>query len=155
MGIIVNKIMKIPLKILENARGLELPSYATAGSAGLDLRAAISESIIIKKSKRVLIPTGVTIALPEGCNGEIRSRSGLAYKSGVVVLNAPGTIDMDYRGEIKVLLINLGDENFLLERGMRIAQVVIQKYETISWNVVDSLDETDRSCGGYGSTGVK
>jgi dUTP pyrophosphatase len=148
-------MINIPLKILENASGIELPSYATAGSAGMDLRAAISESVILKKGERKLIPTGLILAIPEGCGGEIRSRSGLAYKNGIAVLNSPGTIDSDYRGEVKVLLINLGDEDFLIERGMRIAQLIIQKCETIAWNVVDSLDETCRSEGGYGSTGVK
>ena len=147
--------MNISLKILESARGLELPSYATAGSVGLDLRAAISENICLRRNERRLVPIGLAIALPSGFNGEIRSRSGLAYKYGIVVLNSPGTIDTDYRGEIKVLLINLGNDDFVLERGMRIAQLVIQKYETISWDVVDSLDETYRSSGGYGSTGVK
>jgi dUTP pyrophosphatase len=147
--------VKIALKILENARGMELPSYATSGSAGVDLRAAVFESIVLKKRKRALIPTGLAMAISHGYNGEIRSRSGLAYRNGVVVLNSPGTIDADYRGEIKVLLINLSDEDFLLERGMRIAQLLIQRYETIDWDVVDSLDDTDRSSGGYGSTGVK
>ncbi|MDR0968801.1 MAG: dUTP diphosphatase [Holosporaceae bacterium] len=147
--------MKIPIKILENGVGIELPSYATVGSAGLDLRAAISESVFLRKGERALVPTGISIAVPAGCNGEIRSRSGLAYKNGIAVLNSPGTIDSDYRGEVKVLLINLGGEDFAIERGMRIAQLVIQKYEKIDWNVVDSLDETCRSEGGYGSTGVK
>ncbi|MDR0632481.1 MAG: dUTP diphosphatase [Holosporaceae bacterium] len=147
--------MKIPLKILDHALGMELPSYATNGSAGLDLRAAISENITIKAGERKLIPTGLVVAIPQGYNGEIRSRSGLAYKHGIAVLNSPGTIDSDYRGEVKVLLINLGNENFTIERSMRIAQLIIQKYETIDWNVVDSLDETNRSTGGYGSTGTK
>ncbi|MDR2780854.1 MAG: dUTP diphosphatase [Holosporaceae bacterium] len=146
--------VNIPLKVLEHAFGIELPSYATDGSAGLDLRAAVSENTILKRFERKLIPAGVSIAIPPGYNGEIRSRSGLAYKNGIAVLNSPGTIDSDYRGELKVLLINFGNEDFLVERGMRIAQLVIQKYETISWNVVDSLDCTCRSDGGYGSTGV-
>jgi dUTP pyrophosphatase len=147
--------MKIALKILENAQQMELPSYATTGSAGVDLRAAIFENIVLENHKRALIPTGLSMAIPPGYNGEIRSRSGLAYRNGVVVLNSPGTIDADYRGEIKVLLINLSDEDFLLERGMRIAQLLIQRCETIDWNVVDSLDDTSRSNGGYGSTGMK
>jgi dUTP pyrophosphatase len=147
--------VKIALKILENAKEMELPAYATGGSAGVDLRAAIFESIVLKKHERALIPTGLAMAIPPGYNGEIRSRSGLAYRNGVVVLNSPGTIDADYRGEIKALLINLSDEDFLLERGMRIAQLLIQRCETINWDVVDSLDDTGRSNGGYGSTGVK
>jgi dUTP pyrophosphatase len=147
--------MDISLKVLENACGIELPSYATAGSAGLDLRAAIPESVVLKKGERALIPTGLVMAIPAGHNGEIRSRSGLAYKNGIAALNSPGTIDSDYRGEVKVLLVNHGSEDFLIERGMRIAQLVIQKYETINWNLAESLDETCRSEGGYGSTGVK
>jgi dUTP pyrophosphatase len=147
--------MKIALKILEHASGIELPSYATPDSAGLDLRAAIQENIVLKKNERKLIPTGISIAIPSGYNGEIRSRSGLAYKNGIAVLNSPGTIDSDYRGEVKVLLINLGEEDFVLERGMRIAQLVIQKYEMVNFEVVDSLNETVRADGGYGSTGIK
>ncbi|MDR2646283.1 MAG: dUTP diphosphatase [Holosporaceae bacterium] len=147
--------MKIALKVLENARGMELPSYATDNSAGVDLRAAIFESIILEKHERALIPTGLAMAIPPGYSGEIRSRSGLSYRNGIIVLNSPGTIDADYRGEIKVLLINLSNEDFLLERGMRIAQLLIQRCETIDWDVVDSLDDTGRSSGGYGSTGMK
>ncbi|MDR1983114.1 MAG: dUTP diphosphatase [Holosporaceae bacterium] len=147
--------MHVSLKILENASEFELPSYATAGSAGVDLRAAIFEDIILKKNERKLIPTGIVIAIPQGYNAEIRPRSGLAYKNGITVLNSPGTIDSDYRGEIGVLLINLGDINFIIKRGMRIAQLIVQKCETIIWNVVDSLEETHRAEGGYGSTGIK
>jgi dUTP pyrophosphatase len=148
-------IMNIPLKILEHAQGISLPAYATIGSAGLDLRAAIAENIVLKKFERRLIPTGISIAIPPGYNGEIRSRSGLASKNGVVVLNSPGTIDSDYRGEVKVLLINFGEEDFVIIREMRIAQLVIQKYETVSFCVSDSLSETVRAEGGYGSTGIK
>jgi len=146
--------MDILLQILENGIGMELPSHATSGSAGVDLRAAISDSVIIKKGGRELIPTGIAIAVPTGYNAEIRSRSGLAYKNGIFVLNSPGTVDSDYRGEVKVLLMNLGENDFMVERGMRIAQLVIQKCERINWNVVESLDETRRSGGGYGSTGI-
>jgi dUTP pyrophosphatase len=146
--------MKIPLKILEHGLGIELPSRATPGSAGADLRAAISESVLLKRNERKLIPTGIVIALPQGCNAEVRPRSGLALKSGITVLNSPGTVDSDYRGEIKVLLINFGEEDFLIERGMRIAQLTVHKCETLEWEVTDSLCTTDRAEGGYGSTGT-
>lgn len=145
--------MYVNIKILENGAGLELPSYATLGSAGMDLRAA--ESITLKCGERALVPTGISIAVPYGYNGEIRPRSGLACKNGVTVLNSPGTIDSDYRGEIKVLLINFGSEDFVVERGMRIAQLVFNKIEAVEWNVVDDLDATCRSDNGFGSTGMK
>ena len=156
-NIILEKInlMKVSIKILEHGKGLELPSYATCGSAGMDLRAAIFEDIVLKKFERKLIPTGVSVAIPEGYNIEIRPRSGLAFKHGVTVLNTPGTVDCDYRGELKVLLVNFGEQDFIVERGMRIAQMALQKYENIEWNITDCLEETCRSCGGYGSTGIK
>ena len=146
--------MDLRVKFLEHGKGLGLPFYATEGSAGLDLRAAITENIIIKPGERYLIPAGLVVAIPEGYEGEIRPRSGLAYKHGVTVLNTPGTVDSDYRGELKVLLINLGAENFVVERGLRIAQILIKKYERASLREVEFLDETERSCGGYGSTGI-
>ena len=145
----------IDVKVLENGEGLDLPSYATEGSAGVDLRAAIGESILVRPMERVLIPTGIAIALPMGYEAQIRPRSGLALKHGVTVLNTPGTIDSDYRGELKVLLVNLGKDDFSVERGMRIAQLVISRYEKLTWEVVQSLDETSRAGGGYGSTGFK
>ncbi|GHT99181.1 deoxyuridine 5'-triphosphate nucleotidohydrolase [Alphaproteobacteria bacterium] len=147
--------MNVPVKILENGVGLDVPSYATEESAGLDLRAAIGDDLVIKAGERVLVPTGISIALPSGFEAQVRPRSGLAYKSGITVLNTPGTIDSDYRGEVKVLLINLGNGDFIVERGMRIAQLVVHKYERVSLNVVDILDETARAENGYGSTGIK
>ncbi|GHU11721.1 deoxyuridine 5'-triphosphate nucleotidohydrolase [Alphaproteobacteria bacterium] len=147
--------MNVPVKILENGVGLGVPSYATEESAGLDLRAAINDDLVIKAGERVLVPTGISIALPSGLEAQVRPRSGLAYKNGITVLNTPGTIDSDYRGEIKVLLINLGNEDFKVERGMRIAQMVVHKYERVSLNVLDVLDETARAGNGYGSTGIK
>ncbi|MDR1375326.1 MAG: dUTP diphosphatase [Holosporaceae bacterium] len=147
--------LQIPLMVFPNAKGLDLPSYATDGSAGVDLRAAISDELLLQRNERKLIPTGVGIALPVGYNAEIRSRSGLAYKNGVMVLNSPGTVDSDYRGELMVLLMNLGEESFRVERGMRIAQMVIIKHETVVWKEVNVLEDTSRSTGGYGSTGVK
>lgn len=147
--------MQVELRILENGRGLELPKYATPGSAGVDLRAAVAENCVIAPGARAVIPTGIVIALPAGCEAQIRSRSGLAAKHGVAVLNAPGTIDSDYRGEIGVILVNTGREEFIVERGMRIAQMVIAKFERVEWCAVENLDETERSAGGYGSTGTE
>ena len=147
--------MKLDIVVLPNGEGLQLPEHMTSGSAGMDLRAAIDEPIELKPMDRVAVPNGICIAVPQGYNVEIRPRSGLAFKHGITVLNAPGTVDSDYRGELKTLLINLGSESFIIERGMRISQLVLQKYETVEWNCVDSLDDTIRSEGGYGSTGVK
>lgn len=145
----------IKIKFFEHGKDLEMPHYMTEGSAGVDLRAAVDENIILKPMERRLIPTGFAMSLPKNFEAQIRPRSGLAYKNGITVLNSPGTIDSDYRGEVKVLLINLGSEDFIIERGARIAQMIIQKYEKAVFSVVDELDETDRSSGGYGSTGVK
>lgn len=145
----------IAIKQLENAATLELPSYATACSAGMDLLAANFEDIIIKPGKRALIKTGIAIALPDGFEAQIRPRSGLAWKNGVTVLNSPGTIDADYRGEIGVILINHGDEEFTVSRGMRIAQMVIAHYKRAEFNLTQQLEETARGSGGFGSTGVK
>ncbi|MDI9338922.1 MAG: dUTP diphosphatase [Sediminibacterium sp.] len=136
-----------------NRSGHELPAYATILSAGMDLRAAITEDLILSPMQRVLVPTGLFIALPEGYEAQIRPRSGLAFKHGITVLNSPGTIDADYRGEIKVLLINLSDTAFTVKNGERIAQMVIARYETINWDLTDTLDESARGAGGFGSTG--
>lgn len=146
---------KVDVKILDHGKDLELPHYATEGSAGLDLKAAIDEETVIRPMERKLIPTGLSMAIPDGYEAQIRPRSGLAFKKGITVLNTPGTIDSDYRGEVKVLLINLGTEDFVVEKGMRIAQLVVKKYEKIEWNEVESLDDTSRAGGGYGSTGIK
>lgn len=132
-----------------------LPQYATAQSAGMDLRANIDESIILRPLERRLIPTGLFIALPEGYEAQVRPRSGLALKHGLTVLNAPGTIDADYRGEIGVVLVNLSDKDFVVKDGERIAQLVIARYEQAELQLVDVLDETERGAGGYGHTGVK
>ena len=130
-----------------------LPKYETLLSAGMDLYANINKELILKPMQRVLVKTGLFIALPDGYEAQIRPRSGLAYKKGVTVLNSPGTIDADYRGEIGVILINLSEDDFIIEDGDRIAQMVIAKYEQIEWELVDSLDETERGEGGFGSTG--
>ncbi|MCI5817814.1 MAG: dUTP diphosphatase [Paraprevotella sp.] len=132
-----------------------LPAYATSQSAGMDLRANIDKSITIHPMERILIPTGLFMALPPGFEAQIRPRSGLALKHGITVLNSPGTIDADYRGEIMVLLINLSVDDFIINDGERIAQMIIAKHETIEFAVVDKLDETERGSGGYGHTGVK
>lgn len=130
-----------------------LPAYETAHAAGMDLRANITETVALAPMQRTLIATGLFIELPVGYEAQIRPRSGLAFKHGITVLNSPGTIDADYRGEIKVLLINLGSEPFEIKHGERIAQMIITKHETASWQGVDQLGETTRGAGGYGSTG--
>ncbi|WKK79626.1 dUTP diphosphatase [Marivirga arenosa] len=136
-----------------NKSNNELPAYQTESSAGLDLRANLEEPINLKPMQRVLVPTGLFMELPKGYEAQIRPRSGLAYKHGITVLNSPGTIDADYRGELKVLLVNLSDESFLIENGERIAQMVIAKHEQIDWNLVETLEDSERSAGGFGSTG--
>ena len=132
-----------------------LPAYATPQSAGMDLRANIDEAITLHPMERRLIPTGLHIALPAGFEAQIRPRSGLALKHGLTVLNTPGTVDADYRGEVMVLLINLGDEDFVINDGERIAQMIIARHETADFIAVEVLDETERGEGGYGHTGVK
>ncbi len=132
-----------------------LPVYATGQSAGMDLRANLSEPIVLRPMERRLIPTGLYIALPEGYEAQVRPRSGLALKRGITVLNAPGTIDADYRGEVGVVLINLGEDDFTVNDGERIAQMVIARYEQATFIEVEVLDETERGAGGYGHTGVK
>ena len=143
----------VKIKQLENANGLEMPHYATEQSAGLDLPAAIDNDVVIKAGETKIIPTGIAIALPAGCEAQIRPRSGLAAKHSITVLNSPGTIDADYRGEVKAILINNSNEDFTITRGMRIAQMVIAKYEHVKFDEVQSLEETERGTGGFGSTG--
>lgn len=132
-----------------------LPHYETEASAGMDLRANIPESIILKPLERAIVKTGLFIALPVGYEAQVRSRSGLAAKKGITVLNAPGTIDADYRGEIGVILVNLSNEDFMVMDGERVAQLVIAKHERAEWTEVEELSETSRGSGGFGSTGVK
>ena len=131
------------------------PAYATSQSAGLDLRANLTESITLKPLGRTLVKTGLFIELPEGCEAQVRPRSGLAYKKGITVLNSPGTIDADYRGEIGVILVNLSSEEFIIENGERVAQMVIAKHEQAKWVEVESLEDSERGAGGFGRTGVK
>lgn len=142
------------IKII-NKSGHDLPHYETSASAGMDLRANLTEAVTLQPLGRAIIPTGLFIELPVGIEAQVRPRSGLAAKKGVTVLNAPGTIDADYRGEVGVILINLGSEDFVVENGERIAQMVIAKHERAEWVTVDSLSDTARGQGGFGSTGVK
>tara|TARA_R110001592_G_scaffold98084_1_gene280371 strand:+ start:13 stop:447 length:435 start_codon:yes stop_codon:yes gene_type:complete len=142
------------IKII-NKSNHELPNYETSASAGMDLRANLSESITLQPLDRRIIPTGLFLELPIGIEAQVRPRSGLAAKKGVTVLNAPGTIDADYRGEVGVILVNLSNEPFTIENGERIAQMVIAQHERAEWSLVDSLSETARGEGGFGSTGVK
>ena len=143
----------IDLSIINKSNN-PLPKYQTKQSAGLDLCAFLDEELILKPMDRKLIGTGLYIALPEGFEAMIRPRSGMAFKHGITVINSPGTIDADYRGEIKIALVNLSQENFTIKNGDRVAQMVVSKYEQVSFNLTDSLDDTERGVGGYGHTGV-
>lgn len=136
-----------------NKSGNELPGYSTPLSAGMDLRANLEEAVVLKPMERRLIPTGLFIELPAGFEAQIRPRSGLALKKGISVVNTPGTIDADYRGEIGIILINLSEEDFLVNHGERICQMVINKVESIAWTVVDTLEDSERGAGGFGHTG--
>jgi len=148
-------MIELKFKRTQHGEDLPLPQYETNNSAGMDLRAAVTENIVLKRGERALIKTGFCIAFPEGYEAQIRPRSGLALKKGVTVLNTPGTIDADYRGEVGVILINFGDEDFIIERGMRIAQMVVCPCVQPKIVEVEELDETDRGVGGFGSTGTK
>ena len=144
------------LKRLPHGEGLDLPGYETTGAAGMDLRAAVSadEPMVLSPGRRALVPTGFIFEIPQGFEAQIRPRSGLAFKNGITCLNTPGTIDSDYRGEVKVLLINLGEEEFLIERGMRIAQMVVAPVTQVRVVEVKKASDTERGAGGFGSTGV-
>lgn len=146
--------LTIPVQRLAHGQGLDLPAYATAESAGLDLLAAVTEPLIIGPGARALVPTGIVIQLPAGFEAQVRPRSGLALKHGVTVLNAPGTVDSDYRGEVGVILVNLGETPFVVERGMRIAQLVVQPVSRVQWDERDALETSARGEGGFGSTGT-
>ena len=145
--------MHIDIQVLPHGLGLELPQYQTIGAAGMDVRAAVSESIVLAPLQRAAIPTGMKMAIPTGFEVQVRPRSGLAFRNGISIPNSPGTIDSDYRGEVKVLLINLGSEDFIITRGMRIAQLVVARVIQAELKIVSSLDETVRGEGGFGSTG--
>ena len=150
-----NPSPQIKIVQLDHATGLPLPAYETAEAAGMDLRAAVPEDepIVLRPGARAMVPTGLCIALPQGFEAQVRPRSGLAAKHGLTCLNSPGTVDSDYRGELKVILINLGEEDFTIRRGERIAQMVIAPVVQAHWDQVSSLDETARGAGGFGSTG--
>ena len=150
-------MLKIEIKQLDNFADLQMPAYETDLAAGVDLRAAIDADtpLVLQPGARVLVATGLAMALPPGYEAQIRPRSGLAYKHGITVVNSPGTIDADYRGEVKILLINHGTENFTINRGDRIAQMVVAPVTQAKFEVVDTLSDTARGAGGYGSTGVK
>ena len=148
-------IRSILVRRLPHGAGLDLPAYATQGAAGMDLLAAVIEPVIIAPGARALIPTGLAVALPPGHELQIRPRSGLALKHGIIVPNSPGTIDEDYRGEIGVILLNAGSEPFTVERGMRVAQAVLSPVLRAAWQESETLDDTARSAGGFGSTGTQ
>lgn len=143
----------IAIKVEPHGEGLPLPTYETPLSAGMDLRAAVRETMVVPSGERAVIPTGICIALPEGTEAQVRPRSGLAARHGISMVNSPGTIDADYRGEIKVILINHGSEPFPIARGDRIAQLVVAPVLRAVWRQTDQLDETDRGAGGFGHTG--
>ena len=154
LNLIINLLNFIYMDVkIVNKSNHQLPSYATASSAGMDLKANTLEPIVLKTMERYLFPTGIYIQLPDGNEAQIRPRSGLAAKYGITVTNAPGTVDADYTGEVKVSLINLSNDTFVVQPGERIAQMVIARYEKITWNEVAELDETERGAGGFGSTG--
>ena len=146
--------LHVPIRRLPHAEGLPLPAYATPDAAGLDLLAAIAEPVTLKPGERRLVPTGISIAVPAGFEAQVRPRSGLALKHGISVLNAPGTVDADYRGEVGVILINHGDQPFVIQRGERIAQLIVDAYSRVEWIAVAELPQTQRGEGGFGSTGV-
>ncbi|MGB1361508.1 MAG: dUTP diphosphatase [Alphaproteobacteria bacterium] len=150
----MNKVT-VSIKRLPHSEGLDLPFYATTDSAGMDLYAAVENDVVIKSGERALIPTGLCFGIPSGYEVQIRPRSGLALKNGISLVNTPGTIDADYRGEIGIILINHGAEDFVVERGLRVAQAVLAPVWQIQWNEADNLDATERGEGGFGSTGVK
>ena len=147
-------MVSVNIKRLPNGQDLELPKYATEQSAGADLLAAIEADILINPGERKLVPTGIALGLPADFEAQVRPRSGLALKNGITVLNTPGTIDADYRGEVCVILVNLSQEPFTVTRGMRVAQMIIAPVTQAKWDIVDNIDETARGAGGFGSTGT-
>jgi dUTP pyrophosphatase len=147
--------MKVKIQRLPAARDLPLPSRASSGSAGFDLRAAIDGEVVLRPGERIPVPTGLVLEIPPGWEGQVRPRSGLALRHGIGVVNAPGTIDSDYRGEVAVILINLGESPFSLRRGDRVAQLVISRVESVEWEEAETLEESSRGSGGFGSTGME
>jgi dUTP pyrophosphatase len=154
-NIFLHKHISVPITHLPHGLGAaQAPAYASDAAAGMDLHAAVTEPLELAPGARALVPTGIAIALPPGWEAQVRPRSGLALRCGVTVLNSPGTVDADYRGEIKVLLVNLGEAPFVVERGARIAQMVVAAHARVDWWAVESLDDTSRGAGGFGSTGT-
>lgn len=147
--------LDLKIKILPGNEDIQLPGYATSGSAGMDLRAAVGETLVLEPNERVLVPTGIIIGLPDGFEAQVRPRSGLAAKNGIMLVNSPGTIDSDYRGEIKVIMFNSGKDPFEIKRGDRIAQLIISRYERADLKPVEEIDDTSRGGGGFGHTGSK
>ncbi len=148
-------VVDIAVEVLPHGQGLPLPAYATQGAAGMDLLAAVTEALTLAPGARAVVPTGLRIAVPQGYEAQVRARSGLALKSGIIVPNGPGTIDSDYRGELGVIVANISDTAFVIERGMRIAQLLVAPVTRASWRQVDTLPETARGTGGFGSTGTR
>ena len=146
--------LDVAIQRLPHGGDLPLPSYETDHSAGMDLAAAVDSDLVLRPGERRLIPTGICIALPEGFEAQVRPRSGLALRNGITVLNSPGTIDADYRGEVGVILANLGEDDFTVSRGMRIAQMVVAPVSRVAWHAVEDLPESERGSGGFGSTGT-
>lgn len=146
--------LQIEITRLPHAADLPLPAYATSGAAGMDVHAAVDQPLVIQPGSIALVPTGLVMAIPTGFECQVRSRSGLAARNGVFALNAPGTIDSDYRGEVKVILANISGDPFTIERGSRIAQLVVARHEQVEWRAVEAVDATERGSGGFGSTGV-
>ena len=149
-----NSAVEVGLKKFPHHEGLPVPGYQSIGASGMDLYAAVDENVVIHPGKRELIPTGIAISLPPGYEAQIRPRSGLAIKHGIGLLNSPGTVDSDYRGEIKIIMMNLGEDSFVVSRGMRIAQMIVSKFIAIDFKIVDELDVTLRNEGGFGHTGL-
>ncbi|HSG41103.1 MAG TPA: dUTP diphosphatase [Thermoanaerobaculia bacterium] len=146
--------MKVRIKRLPAAAGLPLPTQGSAGSSGFDLRAAIDQEIVLRPGERLLVPTGIVLEIPAGWEGQVRPRSGLALRHGIGILNAPGTLDSDYRGEVGVILVNLGEAPFSLRRGDRVAQLVFCRVEPVEWEEAEALEDSSRGDGGFGSTGT-
>jgi dUTP pyrophosphatase len=151
--VVEQRALDVRVRRLAHGSDLALPQAASPASAGLDLRAAVESDLVLDPGGRVLVPTGLVLELPAGCEGQVRPRSGLALRHGVTLLNSPGTIDSDYRGEVQVLLVNLGQEPFVVRRGERIAQLVVARFERVAWVEVDEVAVSERGSGGFGSTG--
>lgn len=152
---LITDVINVPVRVLPHGEGLELPAYATRGASGVDLMAAVEAPVELGPGERMVVPTGLCLSIPKGYEGQVRPRSGLALKHGLTCLNTPGTIDSDYRGEIRVILINLGQERVRIEHGMRIAQLVFAPIARATWTPTTALDSSERGAGGFGHTGLR